>query len=394
MKLRRRLVVFPVLLLVMGLLLSTPVLAQSRDVANPKIPGMIGITTLRIGSAAHAMATALGEVLKEQTGAKIRVIPIGAEKPRVNLLRSGDVHFAILPGSAMYYLQLGLEDYAAYEWGPQPLQMAWLGPAYLGMLTTKAHKDINTVADIKGKRVAVLPHKSTVLLTQSFLAFAGLKWKDVVKVSVPGYTAQFKALMAGTVDVAPIANPMSAILYELEASPRGLKWLPFPHKDKEGWKRLRKISPWGVPAKVTIGPGLSKKKPLESFMIAYAFVVYETQDPDLVYLMTKTIAENLERLKTMAGAWKVYTLDLAIGVEGFPHSYHRGAIRYFKEKGLWTSKHENWNRKQIELQRRLKDAWGSTLDQALKEKWKPEKLRKQWHEVQKKITGYEVPVVE
>lgn len=393
-KAARKLAVSITVLLIAGLFLSTQVSAQSREVSNPKIPSMIGITTLRIGSAAHAMSTALGEILKKQVGVKIRVIPIGAEMPRVTLLRSGDVQFAILPGNAMYYLQLGLEDYAAYEWGPQSIQMAWLGPAYLSMLTTKGHKDINTVADVKGKRVAALPHKSTVLLGQAFLSFAGYKWKDVVKVSVPGYTAQFKGLMAGTVDVAPISNPMSAILYELEASPKGLKWLPFPHKDKEGWKRLREIAPWGVRTKVTVGPGLSKENPLESFMNAYAFVVYESQSSELVYLLTKTIAENLEQLKAMAASWKVYTLDLALGTEGFPHTYHKGAIKYFKERGWWTAKHEKWNQQQIELQNKLNHAWETTLDQALAEKWKPNKLREQWQNKQKTLSGYEVPVIE
>ena len=83
-------------------------------------------------------------------------------------------------------------------------------------------------------------------------------------------------------------------------------------------------------------------------------------------------------------------MDLALAIEGFPHSYHQGAVKYFKEKGLWTSKHENWNQRQIELQTKLKESWKSTLDQAKAEKWKPEELMKKWHEKQKAITGYAV----
>ena len=379
-----------VLVLSIGFLLhaASPV-AQAQGSAT-KLRGTIVFATLRIGSAGHASATALAEVLKDTAGLNVRVVPCDAEKPRVNLLRTGSAHCAILPGSAMYYLQLGLEDYAVKGWGPQSIQMAWLGPAYLGMLTTKAHRDINRVEDIKGKRIAVLPHKSTVLLAQAFINFAGLTWDDVVRVTVPGYTAQFKALMAGQVDVVPIANPVTSVLYEVEASPKGLKWLPFPHENKQGWDRLRRVAPWGVPAKVTIGPGLSEKNPLDAYMHAYAFVVYDWADPGLVYLITKTIAENLDRLKSLSGAWKVYTMELATRTEGFPHVYHRGAIKYFKEKGLWSHRHEQWNNRQIALQNRLKDAWDAFIKKAEAQNWKPEDIRKRWHRTQAEITGYEI----
>ena len=390
---KRRLLVSLMVSLVIGILLCSLAPVYSSESSNPKLPDMIGLATLRVGSAAHVMGTALGEVFKEKTQVKIKVIPSGGGKSMMSLVRGSSVQFWIHSGSSMYDVQYGLTDFAESGWGPQPIQMAWLGPAYVGMLTTKAHKDINKAADIKGKRVGVPQHSATVKLVQSFIAFAGLTWEDVVAVPLPGYTHQFKALMAGKADIAPVSNPLTATLLEVEASPGGLKWLPFPHNDKEGWKRLQKISPQGVPGEVTIGPGLSAEKPLEAFMHAYAFVAYESENPELVYLMTKTIDQNLQRLHAMAAPWKVYTQKLALKTEGYPHVYHQGAIRYFKEKGLWTSEHEKWNREQLEIQRKMQQAWKVTLDQASAEKWKPEKLRKYWEERQTEITGYQVPVL-
>jgi TRAP transporter TAXI family solute receptor len=394
MKMRKsKLFVSSMVLLAVGILLYGPAPVFSSEMSDPKLPDTIGMATLRVGSAAHVMATALGEIFKEKTQLKMKVIPSGGGKAMMSLVRGSSVQFWVHSGSSMYDVQFGLTDFAVSDWGPQPIQMAWLGPAYVGMVTTKAHKDINSVADIKGKRVGVPQHSATVKLVQSFLAFGGLTWQDVVAVPLPGYTHQFKALMAGKIDVAPVSNPLTATLLEVEASPGGLKWIPFPHDDREGWKRLQKISPQGVPGKVTIGPGLSEEKPLEAFMHAYAIVAYESQNPELVYLMTKTIDQNLKRLHAMAAPWKVYTQSLALRTEGYPHVYHRGAVKYFKEKGLWTSEHEKWNRQQLEIQRKMKDAWKSTLEQASAEKWKPEKLRKEWEQRQTAITGYEVPVL-
>lgn len=352
---------------------------------------MIGMTTMAIGSSGHVSASAAAEILKQQTGAKVRVIPIAAQMPRVNLLRSGQVQFAFFPGNALYNLQTGIQDFAKIEWGPQPLRVAYQGASYLAPLTTKKHEDINTIADAKGKRVTTLKRKSSYLLAQSMWAFGGLTRDDVKQIPVPGYTAQIKALMAGQVDVASYVNPASSILYEAEASPRGIKWLSLPMGDTEAWKRLRSFSPEGAPAAYTVtAPGLKKGETLGCFAHAYAFVAYEDQDPDLVYLLVKTIWENHDRLQAAAKPWKVYTKEIALSTK-FPHVFHKGAIRYYKEKGLWTSELEEWNQKQIGIQKKLKDRWEVTLDEALEKKWKPKMLEEEWNKRQMQITGYEVP---
>ena len=194
--------------------------------------------------------------------------------------------------------------------------------------------------------------------------------------------------MAGAVDVIGIANPATPIMYEVEAHPGGLKWIPFPHNDAEGWKRLRQVIPWGVPGKVGIGPGLSKENPLEGYVHACGFVAYKNTSPDLVYLLTKTIGDNLQRLHEMAGAWKVYTMDIALATKGYPHAYHQGAVRYFKERGLWTAENEEWNQAQLEKQNRLEDSWKSVAQKAKAENWDRDKLRAEWNKVQYAITDY------
>ena len=376
-------------LLGIGLFLTIQTVAMPSAASAADTPEMIGIITMRVGSSAHIMSSALGEVLKEKTGKDIRITPIASQKARMSLLRGGSAQFSKLPGNAMFFLQCALEEYCKYDWGVQPMRLVWMGNAYNCMLTTKKHKDINSIADVKGKRLTIYPQKSSNIGEEAYLAYAGLTWKDVTLTPVAGYMAQFKALMAGQTDVVGVANPATSMLYELEASPKGLKWLPMPFKNKEGWKRLRKIAPWGMPGTTDIGPGISKEKPLECFRQSYSFVAYESTDPDLVYMITKTIGENLERLGSMTKSWKAYTRELALSI-GYPHVYHAGAIRYFKEKGLWTAKHEQWNQRQIDIQTKINDAWKATIAQGKAEKWSEEKLKKHWYAKQKEITGFSI----
>ncbi|MEJ2723722.1 MAG: TAXI family TRAP transporter solute-binding subunit [Deltaproteobacteria bacterium] len=373
-----------------ALLSAAPARAESPGQGSGEIPEILGMTTHRIGSASYALATALGEVFKEKTAKKIRVIPIAAEKGRIEMLRKGEAHLSAVPGNILYAQEFGLEDYANREWGVQPLQMAWIGPLYMAPVTTKTQKDINSLSDLKGKRLAMVPNRAGNLIGLSFLAYAGLSFKDIVEVPVPGYTAQFKALISGQVDAVPFANLTSSVLYEVEASPKGLKWIPVPQGSAEGWKRLRSIAPWGFPTKASIGPGLSKENRLEALNVGYTISTYEWTSPELVYLVTKTIGENIEKLQGMVPAWKICNMEEALDIELIPHVYHPGAVRYFKEKGLWTANHQSRNERNLELQQRAKEAWAATLKEAKAKDWSAEELRSRWHERQKTITGYTV----
>jgi TRAP transporter TAXI family solute receptor len=363
--------------------------ASAAASTKPGIPNMIGIGSLRIGSAGHLMAATLGELLQEKTGIKVRVVPIDSDTARLSLLRSGDIQISIMP-TIHYSMRTGIGDFAKFEWGPQPLQMVWLGPSLTGALTTRTNKEINSLTDIKGKRIALMPTVGSQVLPKAMVAFAGLKDEDVIWVNVSGYMAQFTALMAGAVDVAPIGNIATGKLREMEASPKGIKWLPLPHRNEEGWRRLRQIAFWETKELITEGPGISKDKPLEGAGHFYGFVTTDKVSADLINLLTKTIGDNLDRLYAATDAWRPYTIERALATTGL-YIYHQGAVKYFKDKGLWTSEHDQRNQSVIKQQDKLTTAWQNLLDRAIAEKWKDEKVKKEWHKIQEPITGYSPP---
>jgi hypothetical protein len=61
-------------------------------------------------------------------------------------------------------------------------------------------------------------------------------------------------------------------------------------------------------------------------------LVREDADPDLVYLIARTIYENREAITQMHPAGREITPDRAAGDYGIP--YHEGALRYFEEIGI------------------------------------------------------------
>ena len=353
---------------------------------------MIGIAANRIGAGGHYIASTAGEVLRKQTGIKVRVIPVASHLGRFTLVRSGECAIGVLQGTAVYAMQLGIMEFSAVEWGPQAVQMVWPGMSYLASLTTKDHKDINTTADLKGKRVACIATPASRLTAKALLAFGGLTLDDVVVIDVAGYMDQFAALKANKADAMLSGNTMTvAKLLELEATPAGIKWLPYSTEDKEGWKRLQQIAPWLLPGLCPDAPGgVTKENPLGSYCFFFGFVAYEEASQDLVYLMAKTVGDNLEQLRKEHKTWRFYTIDSALA-EGYPHPYHAGAIRYFKEIGRWTAEHEKRNQALLEQQNKLLDLWQVTLDEALVEGWKPDKISEEWTKRQAEISGYTPP---
>jgi TRAP-type uncharacterized transport system substrate-binding protein len=56
---------------------------------------------------------------------------------------------------------------------------------------------------------------------------------------------------------------------------------------------------------------------------------------DVVYLMAKSIHENLEELSVLAPFAKQAIADPTILAQDLPIVYHVGAVRYWEEVGLW-----------------------------------------------------------
>ena len=83
-------------------------------------------------------------------------------------------------------------------------------------------------------------------------------------------------------------------MYELEASPHGIRYLPSPPaSDKKAWKAMTSILPFYAPCRSTIGAGLSKDKPANTITYPYPiFITYADLPDDVAYFITKATHES------------------------------------------------------------------------------------------------------
>ena len=342
MKPRSLLLKLALLCLCAGIALSIPGPSMAEETVK-----LLSCTTYSVGSTGYATSMGLMEAVKKNEGIKVKVVPAGTDKSKILPLKNGMMQLSLFTGAGQYYALMGLGDFSAKDWGPQPLRLVYACPkgSIAGMMVRK-DSGIKTLADLKGKKVAMIPASPACeALHAGYLAFAGLTLKDVVVVPVSSWGAAWKAVISGAADTAHCLVASSKAV-ELAASPHGIHWLPAPPQDTQGWARLNQYCPYLRPYSATKGAGVSEEHPAQIASYYYGLVAYPSLDADLVYKLTKGIWNGYDIYSPMHPSLKLWTQEGALETGNFLSPYHPGAVKFFKEAGVWTPANE---KRQAEL---------------------------------------------
>jgi TRAP transporter TAXI family solute receptor len=369
-------------------LLALAVLAGAATPAGSqgafRMPRALVWTAYDVGSAGYSQAASIGNAMQQKEGVTLRVIPAGNDVARQIPMLRRTAQFGAL-GNAVFLSQEGVMDFAAPEWGPQPMRV--IGAAWAdfntGAASCAADAGIKTVYDLKGKRIAwVVGAPALNLNMTAFLAAGNLTWSDVQKAEFPSWGASGRAVIEGKADCF-IASTNSGQSYELANSPRKYApaTVPGPQKDPGAWQRLKRWAPYMEPNVATIGaPPVTKETPHEGATYGYPIVsTYDFQDAELVYRQTRMLYELYPEYKA---AWP--------GNEGFALQaqrlqwvvpYHEGAVRYLREKKVWTEDAERHNRELLRRQEVLAAAWARAQEEAQAQKVGVAKLPELWMKI-------------
>ena len=357
------------------LALSTALGAAAAGAADITLPGQLAWTAYGTGSAGYNQSVAIGAALKNELGVNLRVLAGKNDVARTEPLRQGKVHFSATGVGGSFMAQEGVFAFGAKRWGPQPVRvlLANNGGAINLAVGVAGDVGVKEYSDLKGKRVAWVKGAPALNVNvTAYLAYAGLTWDDVEKVEFGGFSASWKGMVNGQVDAA-FASTNSGKAYEMAASPRGLVWPPIRHDNAEGIARMRAIAPFFTPNVAKVGANIDGGPGYEGAGYAYpVLVAMQSQDADLVYNMTRAMVELYDGYKGNApgiDGWHIDEQDFQWVVP-----YHDGAIRYFREKGLWRDEAQAHNDKLIARQGALAAAWKAleakgVADDAWAEEW-------------------------
>lgn len=324
--------------------------------ALPELPRQIAWTAYNLGSTGYNQAVAIGAMLRDKYNVTLRVIPGQNDVSRLLPLKTGRVDFTA-NGVATYFAQEGMFQFANPEWGPQPLRLLMTSNGLSNQgVAVAADTGVTSFAELRGRRVPYVRAAPALNVSmEAYLACGGLTWDDVVRVDFPGYDAKWNGVINGDVDVA-FGTTVSGPPFRLEASPRGILWLPAPHDDEGCWERMLAVGPYFTKHNATRGAGINDENIHEAGTYPYPLLTaLETQDSDFVYSLTRAINENYDEHKDADPGSIGWALESQVFQWVVP--YHEGAVNYWREIGVWTEETEAHNQALIKRQGVLASAW-------------------------------------
>ena len=356
---------------------------------EPKLPSKMMWASLDIGTFGYTAAVGLGFALDKAYGMNVRILPVGTGVGRVQALNAGagDIAFVSYEGWCAF---TGSEEFSDISWGPQDVCALWCPIQDCGGAVA-ATSDIYTMADVKGKTVGFIPGYSAInKKVEGMLAFGGLTWDDVEIVEFPSSGSMYQAAAEGLLDFCGSPGPKTPLMREMEASPHGLRWIPLPFDDKEGWKRLQEVMPL-VPSYLTQGgAGVAEGELIESYGYRYPqMLTYQGRISDeTAYALMKALDESWEEyIKDDVPYGAMFQIEPCISPI-YEVPLHTGTIRYAKDMGLWTAEHEAAQKAALEVGRKAREAWETVIEEALEKEIKAKDFPEYWLERRAELAGF------
>ncbi|MBI2207684.1 MAG: TAXI family TRAP transporter solute-binding subunit [Candidatus Rokubacteria bacterium] len=359
---------------------------------SAKLPNVVYWAAGDVGAYMYTVPAIVSEKIAPVLGVKIRLIP-GNDVERVNMMRLGRAHLGALSAD-VYWGSMGLASYSTFALGPQPLRLVWAGWAsYAGStgIATKA-SGIKTPYDLKGKRVAIVIGAAwSSEGAKGTLAFGNLTLNDVTVIEVSTTGAAGKALVEGKADFTMLGTNTPGV-YEAESSSFGATILRYPHEDRDAWARYRKFMPYHVPGWSTVGATIKPGDRIPTPQYPYPLTaVLANQPDDFVYAVAKAFHTRMDDIAVAFPGNDAMKTERGIVPDATVMApFHPGAVRFFKEIGVWKDAHEKANAKKLAHLDRVQKRWATFTEDAQDRMAKTKKkvdLAKEWREIVEKEVG-------
>lgn len=247
----------------------------------------------------------------------------------IELLREGEAQLAILQGLISTQAYEGESTFSGKPYKDlRSVAMLWPNVEHFVLMNNKVKS--GTIEDIKGTRFSVGPQASgTEQSTLVMMEGLDLSKKDISPEYL-GYSDTVSAMRDGRLDGGslPAGIPISAVT-DMYAS--NVKATVLEVTDEE-LDAINKVSnSW---YRYTIPGGTYPRIDEDIQTIAQPNLLSTTKeiDEETIYLLTKTLYENLDEMYEVHSSAKDMTLETAL--DGVTVPLHAGAYKYFKEAGL------------------------------------------------------------
>lgn len=300
------------------------------------------LNTASTGGTYHPVGTAISTLSKikllPKEGFSLTAVNSAGSGANVQALGAGTADFAILQGLYGSYAATGTGPVTAPQPNIRSVSMLWQNVEQFVVPTDKAKT--GTVEDLvalkgmpagMGKQNSGTMGSNTVLL--SGLGIDVAKDYDLV---FAGYGPSADAMANGQAVAGgfPSGPPTGAITKLFATNPGKFTILDVTDEQRAAMDGGRNL--W-VPFTIPAGTYPGQDKDVNTIAQPNFLAVNDNVDENHVYLLTKTMYENLPFLQAIHPATKAMLVEKSMA--GLPVPLHPGAQRYYEEIGLTIPEH-------------------------------------------------------
>lgn len=319
---------FKALLVTTGLVASSAAYADSADYV---------LNTASTGGTYHPVGTAISTLSKIKLLPKqkfsLTAVNSAGSGANVQALSAGTADFAILQGLFGSYAVTGTGPVSAPQENLRSITMLWQNVEQFVISADKV--DTGTVDDLKALKGMAAgmgkQNSGTIGSNKVLLDGLGLDIDKDFELVHAGYGPTADALANGQAIAAGLpSGPPTGAITKLLASNQGKFTILDVNEEQakamDGGRNL-----W-VPYTIEAGTYPGQDKAVNTIAQPNFLAVNANVDEEHVYMLTKTMYENLPFLQAIHPATKAMAVERSMA--GLPAPLHPGAARYYKEVGL------------------------------------------------------------
>lgn len=310
--------------------------AAKKEATSQQLPSLIQMAVLPEGMTTNTIGTGIANMLVKQTPMNVQI----------RVTQGGNAARMVNSGQTELLTNQSRNDYDAYNGTgtfknePQKnLRLIAAGPTMPISFVVKKDSPYKDVRDLKGVKVAgdYAGSPQAYIDGAALLATAGMTWKDVNVVPVSNNPDGMQALMEGRVEAA-LSSVTSASVEQANASiDGGVRILSVVDDTDALYSSEFGKGYWIV--KLNKGSSTGVVEDTNALALRITLGTHSEVKDEVTYAVTKALWNNVSSLGGVHPLFKKWTTDIfALPEVTLP--YHPGAIRFYKEVGVWSEEME------------------------------------------------------
>ena len=276
----------------------------------------------------------LGGAMSQIINSKVKDVNVsvqstGASVANIRMIQNGEVDLALVQTDIADYAWNGTEMFESDGKLQGFAVIASLYPELI-QVVVREESGINSIADLKGKKVSVgAPGSGTEANARQLLETYGLEYKDLAQVQYLSFAESAEAFKDRHIDAFFVTGGIPNAGIQDTATMHRISILSV---SDEMFEKLHDSYGFYGQALIPAGCYINQAEDVQTVAVQAVLIARADLDADIVYTMTAALFDNLPELAH--GHAKGHESRLAGALVGVSTPLHPGAEKYFKAEGV------------------------------------------------------------